>query len=494
MKALFLVAASTAILIAGTAGAARPSAPPARQAAGPKQLTIRSTPALNPPYSAGVPDYTVRCKGDKPVTVQASIPAGRTVSVDGGPPAERSLKQDVSLTAGQAFTFTVAGPGGAPATHNVRCLPPDLTSWRVQRSGQPVSQWIVFAPTLRQFPPLYPPYSVIADSHGVPVWWKRAEGATPLDTRLLSDGTVTWARLGGGFSQTYWDHVALDGTELRPFTTVGIGADHHDFQQLPNGNVLMIADTARYHIDLRRFGGPRDGTVIDSEVQELTPDGQLVWSWSTRDHIRLSETSAWGFKHAVINYYEKPAYDLTHLNSVDLHGNVLIISARHLDAVYGIRRSDGKVLWKMGGTHRAESLTLKRDPYGKVNFGGQHNARRLWDGTVSVHDNRSLRRNRMRIARYRLNLRKRTATLVENVTDRRTIYSYCCGSGQHLPKGHWLISWGSNPIITELDRRHRPVLTLTLPRKLYSYSAQAVLPGVVTIDQLRAGMNAMFPR
>ena len=454
------------------------------------KLAIVTTPALTPAYSAGVSDYTVRCKAGEPVTVKASIPRGQSVAVDGQPPASGSLDQKVSLAPGQAFRFTVNGS----QTHNVRCLPPDMPRWGVQRRGRPVAQWFVFTPTLKQFAPLGPPYSVIADRHGVPVWWMRADGATPLDARLLPDRTFTWARLGGGFSQTYWDHVALDGTKLAPFNTVGIGADHHDLQVLPNGNVLMIADTAREHVDLRRFGGPRDATVIDATVQEVAPDGRLVWQWGTKDHIRLGETRWWSYKRAKFPFYEKPAYDLVHLNSLDLRGNVLVISGRNLGAVYGIRRSDGKILWKMGGTHRAESLTLKRDPYGKRNFGGQHSARQLPDGTVYLHDNGALLRSRPRVVRYRLNLRKRTATLVESVTDKRAGYAYCCGSAQRLPKGHWLISWGGRPIVTELDRHDRPVLTLRLPDKLFSYWAQGVMPGVLSPEQLRAGMDAQYPR
>jgi Arylsulfotransferase (ASST) len=475
------VLAAAAVALTATTGSADGAA----------RLTVRTTPALTPSYSAGVPDYTVRCKPGTPVRVKASVPPRQSLSVDGQPAAEGSLTQDVNLEPGQAFTFTVNGA----ATHNVRCVPSDFPSWRVQRRGRPVAQWTVFAPTLKQFPPPNPPYSVISDRHGVPVWWKRADGATPLDTRLLPDGTVTWGRLGGGFSQTYWDHVALDGTPLDPFNTVGIGADHHDFQMLPNGNHLMIADTAREHVDLRRFGGPRDATVIDATVQELAPDGSLVWSWSTKDHIRLSETTAWGYKHARFEFYGKPAYDLTHLNAIDLHGNVLVISCRKLRAVYGVSRTDGRILWKMGGTHRPESLTLKRDPYGKRNFGGQHSVRRAPDGTIYLHDNGSLVRSRARVVRYRLNLRKRTATLIESIdSGKHSLYSFCCGSAQLLPKGHWLISWGGNPIITELDHRHRPVLTLRFPGKLFSYWAQAVMPGLVTIDQLRAGMDAQFPR
>ena len=130
------------------------------------RLTIRTSPPLSPSYRAGVPDYTVRCKRGTPVTVQASIPPGQTVAVDGQPPAEGSLKQDVSLDAGQAFTFTVNGS----ATHNVRCAPSDLPVWRVERRGTPVTPWIAFAPTEREKPPIGAPYNVIADSYGVPVW------------------------------------------------------------------------------------------------------------------------------------------------------------------------------------------------------------------------------------------------------------------------------------------------------------------------------------
>src|SRR3954454_15806773 len=125
-------------------------------AAAAAKLAIVTTPALTPPYSPGVPDYTVRCKTGQPVKVKASIPPGQTVAVDGQPPAEGSLTQDVSLEPGQAFSFTVNGT----ATHNVRCLPSDMPRWGVQRRGRPVAQFVVFTPTLKQFGPLGPPYSV----------------------------------------------------------------------------------------------------------------------------------------------------------------------------------------------------------------------------------------------------------------------------------------------------------------------------------------------
>ncbi len=38
------------------------------------------------------------------------------------------------------------------------------------------------------------------------------------------------------------------------------------------------------------------------------------------------------------------------------------MSFRHLDAVYSVRKIDGSVDWKLGGTARPESLTVLNDP------------------------------------------------------------------------------------------------------------------------------------
>jgi hypothetical protein len=336
---------------------------------------------------------------------------------------------------------------------------------------------------------------VIADSHGVPVWWARADGATPVDTVVLPDGTVAWARLAGAFSQTYFDHVKLDGTALPPLNTVGEGADHHDLQVLPNGDRLMIAYRPRRHVNLRRYGGPGDATVFDGEVQEVAPDGRLVWSWSTKGHVELRETTAWRFRRRDTRYRGRPAFDLIHMNSVQFVGQDLLVSGKNVNAVYLVRRSDGKILWKLGGARRPESLTIERDRYGQQALDAQHDARMQPDGTVSIHDNGSFGHGRVpRIVRYRIDRRARTATLVQTLTDERVGPSYCCGSAQRLTLGHWLIDWGANPFITEVGPDGRPVLSLKMPRKLFSYKAQSVPSGVLTREALRAGMDAQYPR
>jgi plastocyanin len=458
------------------------------------ELTIGTSPALWPAYRADVPDYTVRCEAGTPVRFEATIPPGDSVAVDGGPPAHDSIEQDVSLGQGQAFTFTVTD-GDSSGTHDVRCLPPDFPSWGVQRRGTPVSQWIAFAPTEREKPPHGAPYSVIADSWGVPVWWMLATDGVPTNTTVLPDGTVAWGRLNGAVSHAGWDRVKLDGTRLPDLDTVGRHADHHDIQVLPNGDHLMIVYEPRRHVDLRRFGGSRDVVVIDGEVQEVAPDGRLVWSWNTRRHVRLGETERWRLRRTDSQFHGKLAVDLVHLNSVQYVGPNLLVSLRKTNAVYLVRRSDGRILWKLGGTHRRESLEVKGDRYGRWPLDGQHDARMLPDGTVSVHDNGAFRPGRRpRIVRYRINTRTRTARLVQVIRDRKIGRSYCCGNAQRLSGSRWLIDWGSRPLIEEVTGRGKRILGITLRDRLFSYRAQSVPGGLLTREALQAGMNAMFPR
>jgi hypothetical protein len=96
--------------------------------------------------------------------------------------------------------------------------------------------------------------------------------------------------------------------------------------------------------------------------------------------------------------------------------------------------------------------------------------------------------------RYRLDTVARTATLLEEVTDSRVPSSFCCGSARRLPGGDWVMSWGSDPLITELTAVGAPVLTIELSKGNFSYRADPVLPGGLSRDALHSGMDAMHPR
>jgi hypothetical protein len=354
--------------------------------------------------------------------------------------------------------------------------------------------WLVLTPGSSSA--AHSPYVIFADAHGVPVWWIHTSTTmAPVDGKVLPDGTVAWSRkTGGGFSHSAYEHYSLDGTDLGALSTVGTGADQHDMQQLPNGDYLMEAYVPRSGVDLSSQGGPANATVLDAEIQEVTADGKLVWSWNSKDHIGLDETAAWGLDNTKDTDNGQPVYDIVHLNSIEDEGDgTVVFSARHLDAVYRIRRSDGAILWKLGGSHRTESLTFVDDPLGATSFGGQHDARILPDGTLTVHDNGTFRDRPPRAVRYQLDTKAMTATRLDEVTDPRATSSGCCGSARRLAGSDWVVSWGGNPTITELTPTGDPVLTLTLAT-LFSYRAQPLAPGALSYAQLNAAMDAQFPR
>lgn len=466
----------------------------ASPAGAPTSFALGSDPALSPAYRPTVVDYTTRCEGSNGIVVQAAVPRGVSIAIDGGSAhSAATVLQRVALTPGQGFRFVIDDASGRHE-HVVRCVPADFPSWTVQRSGEPDAAWLAFAPSLG---PGSAPYAVIADSFGVPVWWMKPQGAAAIDVKMLPDGTVAWAHYdappGSSFSATVYDNVTLSGSLLDPISTVGIGADHHDLDVLPNGNRLLLAYRARQHVDLTAVGGPADATVLDGEVQEVTPTGTLVWSWNSKDHIPPAETTSWGLAGSLVATPDGPAYDLVHLNSVAGDGSGVVISGRHVNAIYRIRRSDSGVDWKLGGTVRAESLDFVDDPLGASSFGGQHDARVLPDSTLTLHDNATGRNRPPRSIRYRIDPIARTATLVDQVIDQRTSVSGCCNSARRLSGGRWIVTNDATRTVTELTPAGVPVLTLTFTAG-FTYRAAPLTESEVQRSLLRAGMDSMHPR
>jgi len=458
-------------------------------------LSISAQPALYPDFDPTVSDYVTRC-GSAPVTMSVEAPPGTTVAVNGQPAQGGTFTQDVQLSPGRSFSFSTA-VGAQTSTFYVRCLPPDFPAWTYTRTGTPAANFYILTPQAGVTPSggAAGGYVAIFDDHGVPVWWQQAAGG---DAKLLPDGTLGWwTATAGGTSSPGFETHRLDGSLVHTWRTVGSDTDIHDFQLLPNGDVLMLTYAPRPGtIDLSAYGGPStNATVLDAEIQEIAPDGTLVWSWNTKDHIPLTETGErwWSHLPPVVTLPDgRKAYDYAHVNSIEETGTTIIASFRHFDAVYAIDRTTGNIIWKLGGTARPESLTVLDDPQGAYPLGGQHFARVLPDGTLTLHDNNTLLDTPVpRAVRYRIDTSTMTATLLEQVTDPDVGTSLCCGSAQRLADGSWVIDWGGTPILTEFGPDGTRHFELTLAGLGFSYRAAAITGSSPSIADLRAGMDAM---
>lgn len=377
---------------------------------------------------------------------------------------------------------------GAPS-RAVRCLPADFPSWRFELlRPAPAGMFVVSFRAARDSRP----WVIVFDSKGEPRWWYNPD-TRALWAQVLGNGTIAWPRsFGDGYGldpRMAHEIRSPSGKLLRLVRTKGAIIDGHEFRERDNGNVLVdsyVPETA----DLRRFGGPAKAAIVSAEIQEIDPRGRILWRWNSRRHIGLGETGRW-WHNVLANPRRRlqglESFDPVHINSIEPRGrDEVVISTRHTDALYGIRRSTGEIAWKLGGSKTPESLQVVGDPAHKL-LGGQHDARVAADGTLSVYDNGKDRPRRPRVVFYRLDLKQRKAIYRGQLNDPEVERSHCCGSARQLPDGGWLVSWGDNPLVTEFDAEGRVEFRLTLAAP--TFRAVPVPLGATSAAKLELGMQ-----
>ena len=468
-KRRLVLVAGSAIVIAGLFAAAARAQPP------PSADVSFSLSTLFPNYNPNIHDYVVRCN-NAPVTVTVHASTGWEVAINGDPFRSGDFSESVPLGSGVAFAVSVRDTARTQLyRYHVRCLPNGFPTYTFTHQG-PVSPKFF---SVDQDPSSY---AIIFNNHGVPIWWDHTRAH---DTRVLPNGKVLWVNA----YLRRWEIHRLDGSLVRVLGAIGARSNNHDLQLLGNGDYLLGALFVQSHVDTSAYGGSSDADVMNIDLQEVGPGQSLVWDWKSQDHISLAETGRWW--DDAINHPIGNAYDIVHWNSIDPVGSSVIASFRHLDAVYKIDRSTGNIVWKLGGTNTPQSLTVMNDPDGYT-FGGQHDARQLPDGTLTVFDNRTQLTNAQpRAERFRIDEASGTATLLQTINDPAVPSSDCCGSARRLGNGDWLISWGgpANPIGGYTSDGQRTFL-LSLPAR--SYRAEPV-PAAISAQDLRQGMTAMFP-
>lgn len=433
--------------------------------------SIETVPALTPAFDPGIHDYVVKCDSAEPVQLKGDFGSGYS-------------EQSFSLTPGRRFRFFV---GSNPEEYSVRCLPavfPPLTV-TTSGSGTAQAQWYIFAPNESVPAPGYGSYAIITDVHGTPVWWYEDQGGAQ-DAKFFGSQAVGWSSGDGGFFIR--NYAGL------PVTALSGDLDGHDLQATPTGTYLALQYVQRVCpsdcADLSPWGGSAQAAVIDAEIHEIDANSNILWKWRSRDHITLEETALTGWLPMIGN-------DIIHANAVAPVGtDHVLFSARYLNAIYSINKSTGAIDWKLGGTPRAESLTVVGDTrptaIGVQRLSGQHDVRIWPDGTVSVHDNGTIATRPPYIMRYSIDTTNATATVVEAISDARVSYSPYTGSARRTANGNWLAAWGGLPFLTELDSQGNPVLTINFNMGAeFTYRAVPALPGEVAADTIRQGMDVM---
>lgn len=241
----------------------------------------------------------------------------------------------------------------------------------------------------------------------------------------------------------------------------GLQADLHDFQLAPN-DVAYVSAYSVMRCDLSPVGGPRNGVIVDSAVQELDVKTGLVrWEWHSLDHVGVGES------HAPVPSKATP-WDWFHLNSFDPRPDgEVFVSARSTWAGYEIQHGSGDVLWRLGGTKSSFKMGAGTE------MAWQHDGRMLPDGTVTFFDDGSNPRihYQSRGVHIALDTRNHTARLLDAYTHPSPLLADSQGNMQALAGGRAVIGWGAIPYISELDEKGTLLLDAHMAPGMGSYRA-----------------------
>jgi len=236
--------------------------------------------------------------------------------------------------------------------------------------------------------------------------------------------------------------------------TAPLLTDFHECRILTDTSYIILGIEERI-IDLSGVvsNGKKDAIVWVNVIQERTFKGVTLFQWKSIDHIPVTDATE---DIDLTN----PLIDYIHINSIwkDNDGNYLV-SCRHLDEIIKINRTNGSVMWRMGGSKSKNNQFrfLNDTTEGFVGFSHQHTATRTSAGTILMMDNGNLKEapQTSRAVEYEVDEIAKTAKRVWQFSPKPTQYASTMGSATELENGNILVGWGSgsnNTIAHEVGR------------------------------------------
>jgi hypothetical protein len=310
---------------------------------------------------------------------------------------------------------------------------------------------------------------MIVDNDGHVVWFDPlTQGATDFRVqRYRGKPVLTWWQGRSVVGIGHGSYVIADDSYRRIATVRagnGLTGDEHEFLLTPRGTALFTAYNP-VPGDLSKVGGPKDGKVLDSILQEVdVASGRVLFEWHSVGHVALGE-SYWKYRKVKGKW---PPYDYFHINSIEVEPNGnLLVSARNTHALYEIDHRSGKVLWRLGG---------KRSDFGMgpgTVFNWQHDARRLPNGDISVFDDGAFPKleDHSRALILRADTATKKVTLVKAYVSPDKLLALHQGGMQVLPSGNVFVGWGSEPYFTEFAKDGKVVFDAHFGKNMDSYRA-----------------------
>ena len=299
--------------------------------------------------------------------------------------------------------------------------------------------------------------------------------------RLRADGTLSYTRRYRARIVDELGEIHLDVAGEDIGAPAGL---HHDLEELPNGNFLVLGYT---FADVDYGGDEGVLHVAGDQIIEFTPAGEVVWTWNSFDHLDpLRRRDGFYLPQKIPDPDTGVAgYDWSHANGVvyDPADDTIYVSMRHQDWILAIDHASGEILWKLGDEG---DFTLVGDEYW---FFHQHSPQWQPDGTLLLYDNaignpaRPDSQAHARAVRYAIDREQMTATKLW-ADDDPFFGSPLAGDADRMSNGNILrldstyTVDGSIPVsrLHELDPSQTPntVWSLTVPPQRFVYRALPV--------------------
>ncbi|MGH2902143.1 MAG: arylsulfotransferase family protein [Solirubrobacteraceae bacterium] len=405
--------------------------------------------------------------------------AGERVSV-------HALLTEAGRSAPLAWSFTVAvpdDPGAQDVTGSTRLdskppvpkeyesfhsrpqlRPPDVTVSSTDRTATGGDLLLAPYSGVGQYGPM------ILNEHGELVWFKPLSpaGTRAADLRVQEyEGkpALTWWQdpLVADGSRTAGEVIANSAYRTIAVVRAGNGyqPDLHEFQITPRGTGLITVYDA-IDCNLSSVGGPRDGAVADTLLQEIDlKTGLVMYEWHSLDHVPLTDS------HSSAKPTSKgEPFDYFHINSIDVERDGdLLVDARDTWAAYAVDPKTGRVRWELGGKHSS----FKLGPGASTAW--QHDAIQQPDGAITFFDNGAtpVVHPQSRAIELSLDTATMTATLVRRYEHKNSLVAGSQGNVQALANGDWMVGWGQAGYLSEETPGGQILFNAHLPPGWESY-------------------------
>ena len=338
----------------------------------------------------------------------------------------------------------------------------------------------------------------IADNYGRTYWWR----AVSFGGKGDRVGNFQLQQYNGNPVVTYWKgaNTVQSFTQVGNFEVLnqkynrifrfgpgnGYKPDVHDFQITPRNTALVLAYRG-VEWDLSKYGGDKDGRILDNIIQEVDmKTGAVLFEWHSLGNVGLGASSTAPQPGQVWDYF--------HLNAAHWDGKGILASARATSTLYRIKRANATMMWRLrgdGAKPKANSFKVADDAM----FGYQHDVRRTSEGYISLFDNGFQGPLVVNPTSSGLVLKlsgkgnNRTASLVkrfsypgqsldfpgpnpDNPHSAQGMQTFATGGTLELENGNFLVGWGTERNITEFDPNGNVVFDAAWPRGgFFSYRA-----------------------